>query len=158
MTTTRRLGADDVRLAAQTFAMMGVVFGDEPRPAPSERYLADLLARPDLWAYAALVDGQPVGGLTAFLLPLTRVEAAELFVYDVAVREDWQRRGVGRALLEQVRADGAAAGVPELWVPADDEDTHALEFYRRTGGSPQAVTIFTYPTGTGRRGTDSPST
>ena len=80
------------------------------------------------------------------MLPLTRTEASELFVYDVAVRQDRQRRGVGRALLDRVLADGARAGIGELWVPADDEDVHALDFYRSTGGVGQAVTVFTYPT------------
>jgi aminoglycoside 3-N-acetyltransferase I len=126
--------------------MMGEVFEDPAVPPPSEAYVAGLLDRPDLWAYAAVADGAPVGGLTAFVLPLTRAEAGELFLYDLAVRPDHQRRGVGRALLERLRADGAAAGVAEVWVPADDEDTHALDFYRRTGGTGQAVTIFTYPT------------
>ena len=141
-----RLGPDDVRLAQATFALMGQVFEDPPHTVPADAYVVGLLARPDLWAYAAVDDDRPVGGLTAFVLPLTRTEASELFVYDVAVREDQQRRGVGRALLERLLADGAAAGLAEMWVPADDEDTHALDFYRRTGGTPQAVTIFTYPT------------
>lgn len=45
-------------------------------------------------------------------------------------------------------ADGAAAGMAETWVPVDNDDRHAVEFYRRTGGSGQPVTIFTYSTGT----------
>ncbi len=150
MTTIARLGPEDVALARATFAMMARVFEDPPQEPPGEAYVAGLLGRSDLWVYAAVEGGEPdrepVGGLTAFVLPLTRTEASELFVYDVAVRQDRQRRGVGRALLDRVLADGARAGIGELWVPADDEDVHALDFYRSTGGVGQAVTVFTYPT------------
>jgi aminoglycoside 3-N-acetyltransferase I len=146
VSTISRLHPADVGLAQATFAMMGVVFEDPPTEPPGADHVAALLARPDLWAYAAVEDGQPVGGLTAFVLPLTRTAASEVFVYDVAVRADRQRQGIGRALLARVRHDAAEAGIAELWVPADDEDTHALDFYRRTGGTAQPVTIFTYAT------------
>lgn len=140
-----RLLPPTTKLACDTFAVMALVFG-EPQPQPDEEYVAELLAREDFWSYAALADNVPVGGLTAHLLPLTRVRASELFVYDVAVREDWQRHGVGSALIERLLADGGAAGVEEMWVPADNDDVHALDFYRRTGGTAEPVTIFTYST------------
>lgn len=93
-----------------------------------------------------MADGRPIGGLTAHELPMTRAETAELLIYDLAVQADQQRRGVGRALVQQPLAHTDAADIGEVWVPAENEDTHALEFYRRTGGAAQAVTTFTYPT------------
>lgn len=93
-----------------------------------------------------MADGRPIGGLTAHELPMTRAETAELLIYDLAVQADQQRRGVGRALVQQPLAHSDAADIGEVWVPAENEDTHALEFYRRTGGAAQAVTTFTYPT------------
>jgi aminoglycoside 3-N-acetyltransferase I len=144
--TPVRLSSTDVRLARDTLAMMAVVFEEPREHPPTDAYVAGLLARPDLWIYSVVVDDEPVGGLTAFALPLMRTEATELFVYDIAVRVDRQRSGVGRALLRQLLDDGAAAGITEMWVPADNEDTHALDFYRSTGGAPQPVTVFTFPT------------
>ena len=141
-----RLGSADIELAQQTFAMMAVVFEDLDHEPLHERYLVQLLTRSDLWSYAAVAEGRPVGGLTAHALPMTRTESTELLTYDLAIRSDWQRRGVGRAMIARLLEDGAAAGISEMWVPADDEDSHALEFYRRTGGQAQPVTIFTYPT------------
>lgn len=93
----RRLLSQDVQLARQTFVTMGDVFDEGGWPPLSDGYLTDLLQQASVWAYAALVDGQPIGGLTAHALPMTRAATAELLIYDLAVRADWQRRGVGRA-------------------------------------------------------------
>jgi aminoglycoside 3-N-acetyltransferase I len=93
---------------------------------------------------AAFVDGRVVGGLTAHALPLTREEGAELFIYDVAVDPAVQRRGVGRALVDALRRDAATLSITVAFVPADDDDRHALDFYRALGGVPAAVTIFTF--------------
>lgn len=46
------------------------------------------------WAFAALV-GKEVVGITGFNLPLTRLERRELFIYDLAVKVDRQRKGIG---------------------------------------------------------------
>ncbi len=130
-------------LARQTFALMAETF-EEPVVPLSDAYLADLLERDSFWALVALRDGQPVGGITAHALPMTRTQATELFIYDLAVHPDHQRRGIGRALVEPLRAQGKAAGMSVAWVPADDEDEHALSFYRALGGEGAPVTIFTF--------------
>jgi aminoglycoside 3-N-acetyltransferase I len=125
------------------FSMMALVFG-EVAETLSLNYVESLLKRDDFWAIAALEDRDPVAGLTAFTLPLTRSETAELLVYDIAVRPEHQRRGIGRALVDTLKKLAAEAGFRTIWVPADNEDLHALEFYRAIGGRPMAVTIFTF--------------
>lgn len=141
-----RLQPNSLPLARETFAMMGEVFAEDSWITLSDEYLTDILGQARVWMYAAVAADGPIGGLTAHQLPMTRSETSELLIYDLAIRSDWQRRGVGRALLQQLLDDASAAGIGEVWVPADDTDLHALEFYRRTGGASQSVTIFTYPT------------
>lgn len=140
---TKRLNAGDRELSRRLFAMMAEVF-ETPAAALSDAYLDTLLARPEFWAMAALSGDDVVGGVTAHALPMTRAETSELFIYDVAVRADYQRRGVGRQLLTKLREAASAAGIAEAFVPADDEDTHALDFYRALGGAAAPVTIFTF--------------
>ncbi|MEL6373415.1 MAG: GNAT family N-acetyltransferase [Pseudomonadota bacterium] len=142
-TVIRKLGATDIELAQSVFAVMASVF-EEPLRSVSRKYVADLLSRPDLFVVAGLVDGKPISGLTAFKLPLTRSETAEMFVYDVAVLAAYQRHGIGRRLMQEVRSLAAAEGIATTWVPAEDEDDHALDFYRSIGGNPSSVTIFTF--------------
>jgi aminoglycoside 3-N-acetyltransferase I len=147
----RRLTADDLALARATFAVLVAVF-DEGEPGPlSEEYLVELLGRPSFWALAACVDDEVVGGITAHTLPMTRSPSSELFIYDLAVRPDHQRRGIGRRLVLDLCAAAALAGIATVFVPADDEDVHALAFYRALGGEPAPVTIFTFSRSTGLR-------
>ena len=145
MSTThiRKLAAGDTELAQLVFSVMASVFG-EASDSVSAEYVAALLNREDFWVIAALVDGEPIAGLTAFILPLTRSELAELFIYDIAVVPTHQRHGIGRRLVEKVRHLATERGIATIWVPAENEDIHALEFYRSMDGAPSAVTIFTF--------------
>jgi len=138
----QRLAAGGADLAAETFAVMAQAFEEERAPL-RPAYLNHLLQRPDFWAWTALAAGRVVGGLTAFTLPMTRAETSELMIYDLAVSEGFRRRGVGRALVEEACRAAAAAGVPVAFVLADNEDVHALDFYRALGGQAMAVTSFT---------------
>lgn len=107
-------------------------------------HLTRLLSRPDFWALAAFDHDRIVGGLTAHALDMTRKEATELFIYDLAVHTAFQRCGIGRLLVETLRLEGARAGLDTVFVAADNDDTHALDFYRALGGDPARVTVFTF--------------
>ena len=138
-----RAGADVQ--AREMFAMMAEVFEEESGRL-SDGYITRLLSRDDFWAMAALADGQIVGGLTAHTLPMTRSESSEVFIYDIAVRKEHQRMGVGRRLMMALREAAAVAGVELVFVPADTDDEHALEFYRALGGESSPVAFFTFST------------
>ena len=138
-----RLSVSDLERARTLFTLMADVFEMESKVL-SREYLTQLLMRGDFWALAASIGGRTVGGLTAHTLPLTHAELSEVFIYDIAVMPEYQRRGVGRRLVTTLRADAAAAGIGVVFVPADNEDTHALDFYHALGGSPAPVTIFTF--------------
>ena len=57
--------------------------------------------------------------------------------------KSWQ--GVGRLLVSALREAATAAGIDDVFVPAENEDLHALEFYRALGGAATPVTFFTFP-------------
>jgi aminoglycoside 3-N-acetyltransferase I len=143
---SQRLSAGDRDLARALFSLMAEVFEEEGEPL-GDGYLDRLLAREEFWALAALDGDQIVGGLTAHVLPMTSAETAELFIYDVAVRRDRQRSGVGRRLIGDLRERAAAAGIEIMFVPADNDDAHALDFYRALGGVASPVTFFTFEAG-----------
>ncbi|HYH81632.1 MAG TPA: GNAT family N-acetyltransferase [Longimicrobium sp.] len=140
---SKRLVSGDREQARRLFALMAEVFEEEGEPL-GDGYLDRLLSREDFWAIAAFRGDDLVGGITAHTLPMTRAEVSELFIYDLAVRADQQRTGVGRHLVTALRDAAAAAGIGEVFVPADDDDVHALDFYRAIGGTASPVTFFTF--------------
>ena len=143
----RRLVSGDRELARATFAMMADVFEERGRPLPDD-YVDGLMDRADFWAFAAIDDDDmPIGGITAHVLPMTRSPSRELFVYDVAVREDRQRRGIGRAMLVALVAEAGTAGMASVFVAVADEDVHAMDFYRAVGGAESPVTLFSFDPG-----------
>ena len=142
-TRTRRLTSGDRELARTMFALMAAVFEEESAYL-SDDYLDRLLRRDDFWAIAAFMGDEIVGGVTAHTLSMTRTESAELFIYDIAVRGDHQRRGIGRRLIATLREAAAAAGIQVVFVPTDEEDIHALDFYHALGGEPSPVIVFTF--------------
>ncbi|MES2521753.1 MAG: GNAT family N-acetyltransferase [Gemmatimonadota bacterium] len=142
-TDVRRLGPGDRDLARRLFAMMDDVFEAASEPL-GDAYVDTLLGRTSFWAVAALSGNDVVGGLTAHELPMTRAETHELFIYDVAVHAEHRRQGIGRQLLRVLCAEAGIAGIENVFVPVENEDEEALEFYRATGGEPMSVTMFTY--------------
>jgi aminoglycoside 3-N-acetyltransferase I len=144
----KRLVRGDAAAASVMFEMMAGVFGEDSEPL-SEGYLEDLLDREGFWAIAAFVGPDIVAGLTAHTLPMTRSPTSEVFIYDLAVRQDNRRQGVASRLVLELRATAALEGIHEIFVPADNEDAHALDFYRALGATASPVTFFTFKSGFG---------
>jgi aminoglycoside 3-N-acetyltransferase I len=140
---TQRLTAADRAQARAMFLLMAAVF-EEPGAPLSDAYLDRLLARADFWAIAAFVDGAIAGGITAHTLWMTRAQSAEILVYDLAVRPELQRRGIGQRLIAALRQAAAREAITNVFVDAENEDTHALDFYRGIGGAAAPVTQFTF--------------
>jgi aminoglycoside 3-N-acetyltransferase I len=140
----KRLVSGDREVARKLFVLMAEVF-EEDCEELGDAYLDGLLVQEGFWALAAFTDdGAIIGGITAHTLPMTRAEASEIFVYDIAVRADHQRKGVGRSLMALLRREAASIGIQDVFVPADDDDVHALDFYRALGGAPSPVTFFSF--------------
>ncbi len=143
MIRVQRLKPGDRAFARTLFHVITTVFEGEQGEL-SDDYLDGLLSSDAFWALAAFDGEAIVGGLTAHTLPMTRAAVSELFIYDVAVQPAYQRRGIGRALIAALRTQAAQQGIGDVFVPADNEDIHALDFYQAIGGEGAPVTIFTF--------------
>ena len=141
----RRLVVGDRAAAQDMFTLMAEVFGEDSEPLGDD-YVDRLLGEDSFWALGAFTGPDIVGGLTAHSLPMTRCMASELFIYDLAVHPDYRRQGVGTRLVQELRSAAAQMGISEVFVAADNEDEHALDFYRAEGAAGTPVTIFSFST------------
>lgn len=144
--TTRQLSRDDVPAFTDLVRLFEQVFEMRDFSLPPQEHLADVLKNEHFMAFVAEDrGGQIVGGLTAYTLPQYYSVKPLSYVFDLAVRADVQRRGIGRALMEACNKECKRRGFEEVFVQADADDGHALRFYEALKGNPEQVVHFTYP-------------
>lgn len=143
-TKIEKLTAQDVTAFQEMLILFDAVFEVERPERPSEIYLANLLHQSDFAVWVASIDNQVVGGLTMYILPQYRSIKRMGYLYDIAVKNDLQRKGIGQMLLLACRAWCAANQITELFLQAENEDEQAICFYRKTGASELATTSFDY--------------
>ncbi len=119
----------------------GIVWDEEQ----GERFLKN----PDNLFLLARWDGEMCGFLTAHRLQRFDRRRAEVLLYEIGVDEGYQRRGVGRALIGEVRRWAKEVGADEVWVLTEASNLAAMGLYASTGGEADApgTTIFTYRVG-----------
>lgn len=99
---------------------------------PPEKHLRDLLADEKFMVFVALdEDLNVVGGLTAYVLVQYYSTRPLVYIYDLAIRADLQRKGIGKKLVTSIKNYCAATGMEEVFVQADKVDDYALDFYRK---------------------------
>ncbi|MDX2284746.1 MAG: GNAT family N-acetyltransferase [Bacteroidia bacterium] len=141
----QRLSPADLPAFKALLALFEEVFEPEPGPRPGDAHLSRLLARPDFIVLAALRGGIVLGGLTAYLLESPTHPRPMTYLYDLAVAAAHQRQGIARQLIGSLLEHSRALGAYEVFVQADEEDAHALAFYRSTGAAEAQVRQYSYP-------------
>ncbi len=126
--------------------LFNTVFEEEPKTG-SEANSLRLLNNNHFIAIVALAENEVLGGLTAYELPMYYSDSSEVFLYDLAVKPEHQRLGIGKGLIQSLKEHCIKNGIKEFFVMAHEEDEHAIEFYRSTGGKSEKVVNFLYETG-----------
>jgi ribosomal protein S18 acetylase RimI-like enzyme len=140
-----KLTVDDADTLVKQIRLYEEVFEMADFEMPPVDYLQDLLAKEQVFFFVAVLGGaEVIGGLTAYVLPSVYFAASEIYIYDLAVKAEHQRKGIGTRLINELKTYCAPLGHKEIFVQADLEDQHALDFYRATGGSPESVVHFSY--------------
>ncbi|WP_072396620.1 AAC(3)-I family aminoglycoside N-acetyltransferase [Hyphomicrobium sp. CS1GBMeth3] len=132
----RQLEADDADLFRAMLAMFGDAFGDADtytRAQPDDAYLTKLIGGDTFIAIAALRDGVVIGGLAAYELKKFEQPRSEVYIYDLAVRDDFRRQGVATALISRLKEIAHARGAYVIFVQADLVDDPAITLYTKLG-------------------------
>ena len=67
-----------------------------------------------------------------------------MYLYDLAVDKNYQRRGIGSKLVGELMDYCRSKGIKDLFVQADVEDQHAVEFYNKIGGEGSETVQFSF--------------
>ena len=130
----RRLGPGDeavleaIALQAPDFDLAHRSEPDSPLAPDAAR---DYLTHPAVLHWVAESGDDVVGELLCHVLPLPHGAGRELLLYSIGVRAGQRRRGVGRALVTVMAEWARDAGVPLIWVLADNPGAEA--FYAACG-------------------------
>jgi aminoglycoside 3-N-acetyltransferase I len=132
----KQLTRTDVAGLKQMLLMFGEAFEDAEayhRAVPNDAYLEALLSKDHFIALAALVDGDVVGGLAAYVLDKFEQDRREIYIYDLAVLEQHRRKGIATGLMSALSALAAERDVYAIFVQADLVDAPAIAFYDTLG-------------------------
>ena len=142
----KRLNESDLQFFKSLIDLFNIVFEEDRSNIGNDANLSGLLGNAQFIVMAALAEQEVIGGLTAYELPMYYADHSEVFVYDLAVKPEYQRRGIGEELIRSLKAECSRMGVREFFVLAHEEDEHAIEFYHSTGGKSERVVNFLYET------------
>lgn len=123
---------------------------EEDRDLSTTEHLSALLNNRHFIVMAAFSGEEILGGLTAYELPMYYGNKTEILLYDMAVHPQYQRKGIGKQLLEFLKIYCAENKIDTFFVLAHEEDEHAVEFYHSTGGQRENVVNFIYQIESGR--------
>jgi len=94
----------------------------------------------------AYEDGEPVGFVSGVEVSHPD-KGTEMFLYELAVDEPWRRRGIGRALVQELATVARQAGCYGMWVVTDEANVAARATYEGAGAvteTNQVVEVWTF--------------
>ena len=113
----RKLTDQDVSAFKALLLLFNQAFEEELDLSTTE-HLSVLLNNRQFVVMAAFSGEEILGGLTAYELPLYYDNKTEIFLYDMAIHPDHQRKGIGKQLLEFLKAYCAKNQIITLYVLA----------------------------------------
>lgn len=118
--------------------MFSDAFGDPEHydaTRPTDAYLENLLRKSHVIPLVALVGDDVIGGLVAYVLDKFEQERSEVYIYDLAVRHEYRRRGIARSLILELKKIAQKTGAWVIYVQADKDeaDLPARTLYESLG-------------------------
>ena len=130
----RRLGPGD-EAVLEAIALQAPDFDlahrSEPDVPLAPEHAHAYLTHPAVLHWVAESGGEVAGEMLCHVLPLPHGAGRELLLYSIGVRSAHRRQGVGRALIATMLEWAREAGVPLIWVLADNPGAEA--FYAACG-------------------------
>lgn len=139
-----KVGDTDAYSFKQLLLLFAEVFDLTDFQSPTDQHLERVLQNESFFAIVASVSDTIVGGITCYVLAPYYSPSPQVYVFDLAVHPRYRRLGFGSRLVQAAIDHSKSLGAEEVFVQADNDDIHALEFYHATGGVPEKVTHFSF--------------
>lgn len=141
----RILSPNDIEEFLELLSVFEIAFEMESFQLPENSHINGLLENEGFKVIVAMKENKVMGGLTMYILDQYYSEKKLAYLYDLAVLPDHQRKGVGKKLIGFMIDYCRQKGYEEVFVHAEKEDEHAIDFYRSTGPASETnVLQFTY--------------
>lgn len=139
-----RLNKNDSERLRLLEKLYAEVFEVDNSQNPPLDYFEKLLQNDNFIYLVAENENGILGGLTAYLMPSLHGHL-EVYVYDLAVKNSFQRKGIGTELMKKIFQVSKEFGAKEVFLQADNIDRHAINFYKKLKGIPEEdITHFSY--------------
>ncbi|MBA3649706.1 MAG: GNAT family N-acetyltransferase [Chitinophagales bacterium] len=140
-----KLNDNDINKFIELIRIFEDVFKMKNLNLPDETYLQQLLEKDDFFVFVALLDNKVVGGLTSYIMHQYYSKAPLVYIFDLAVKTEFQRQGIGKMLIKANNHYCKTIGTEAVMVQADEADDYAIKFYHSTGATAEKVIHFEYP-------------
>lgn len=142
----REAGEADLPGVLDLYVRSGLETGDGPDPEQARSILRRYAAYPDYRLYVANVGVELAGSFALLIMhKLGHGGQPAGVVDDVAVAPEWQRRGVGRVMMEHARERCAQAGCYKLALSSNSRRRKAHAFYRSLGFEAHGISFAVRP-------------
>jgi GNAT superfamily N-acetyltransferase len=136
----------DLQGVLELYVRSGLETGPGPGPEQARAILRRYAAYPDYRLYVATVGAELAGSFALLIMhKLGHGGQCAGVVDDVAVAPEWQRRGVGRVMMEYARERCAQAGCYKLALSSNARRRKAHAFYRSLGFEAHGVSFAVRP-------------
>lgn len=126
------LTSADIEEMKELISVFQQVFEMDSFKYPTDTYLQKLLNKNNFFAVVASADNMVIAGLTVYVLDQYYSEKPQAYIYDLAVLQEHQRKGIGKNLIDFTIDYCGQKGFEEVFVQAEKGDDYAIEFYRST--------------------------
>lgn len=124
---------DDLQSLLAVFADAFDMEAEYLQKQPDKSYLKNLLSSSTFICVVAKRQEEIIGGCCAYVLPKFEQKRAEIYLYDLAVKQDFRRMGVATAVIDRLRFHAQKYGAYVIFVQADEGDEVAQSVYRSLG-------------------------
>lgn len=129
----KKLEVADVALFSRMVKLFEDVFEMKNFKSPHVSHLQKTLENENFMAFIASVDQEIVGGMTVYNLDQYYSEKRLAYIFDLAVLPKYQRKGIGKRMIEFLKSYCQKRNFEGIFAQADNIDDYALQFYRSTG-------------------------